>query len=333
LVLADGEFLWGVFGFGRIGLLHPGTTNWVGILQTTVPASVHCMAVTDEALWLGLDGGDIPLFRIPKKHLLSVPHKRWVPEAISAEDIAAAGSGRPPTAQGVLALFSGNAGRVRDLLEAIPETDLTAEQRFLLALAYDECGLNEPSNRLRNENALLQDFPASIYSRVLKYEQIRRRVTGQPAGPNSFATPASDTTNTTLTAALEFARKIVAAYDLNGDGALDQEELAVAARLEPRSLSLQDVPASAADAWLLANNTLMSCQIFAGANLALRGRVDANMLAAWWQFRANPRSRVGLRPVNLRRPFDSNSMPPAVHQPSFRVNPATNNSLSGASRL
>jgi hypothetical protein len=216
---------------------------------------------------------------VSKKSLLETHRELWKPNQISNEELTRCYSNRSATAQSVLAIFGAHPDHARSVLGNIPESDLTAEQCLLLALAHDEFGLHDNALRDRYEKQLLKESPGSIFAKVLLCEKIRRRVVSRQAAspmPAGIMDPESSR---------KYAEELLHDYDSDGDGILDQLELALLFRLEPQRLRVGPLNPSP---WYHAQNFLGSVQSIARARKLDPRRLDIELLSAWLQVGGAP---------------------------------------------
>ncbi len=151
----------------RLILWHGSSRRWVGQFAVSLP--VTQLAVDAQHLWLGTDLGMMPngapVLVVEKMGLMAVPAARWVPDEIGAEEMERRLGELPVREQAVRAFFSGNAGKVVELLGA-EGTD--AESLFLLAFAHDPLGLDDAVKREAYLARLKKDFPESPYGEVVR---------------------------------------------------------------------------------------------------------------------------------------------------------------------
>lgn len=106
-----------------------------------------------------------PVLVVEKQGLMAVPAARWVADEIGAEERERRLGELPVREQAVRAFFSGNAGRVVELLGA---EGADAESLFLLAFAHDPLGLDDAVKREKYLTRLRKDFPESPYGEVVR---------------------------------------------------------------------------------------------------------------------------------------------------------------------
>ncbi len=213
----DGEFLWLVtdaFSPGtpvsQLLVLHVPSRRWV--TSVVVPARVRAMDVTRTHVWLGLEaspykGGGSPLWRYSKAPLLAVPEDRWQPQAVGGAEASAALAGLSPEQRAVHALFHGDPRPFVELHRDEAPADLSVEDLFLLALALDSHGLNEPERLAKLARLLDREHPASPFARLARRQW--PKVLREPVADASVAA---------------HVERLMSRFDADHDGALNEGE-------------------------------------------------------------------------------------------------------------
>ena len=200
----DGDFLWlgtGMYSDGCLLLVHKPSLSLVGYWR--VEGRVRSLAVSERDLWVGAAYGKQLLTRIQKQPLLAIPRSRWLPLAISPDERARLVNGMPLRNQALYAFYAGDDARVAQLLGYATAEKATLEEMFLLAFAYDASGLDKPE-----------------VARAW-FERISSRY---PDSPWAAAAQEFLTTNDQNHKAKERQALLLAKYDRNHDGVLDQAE-------------------------------------------------------------------------------------------------------------
>lgn len=210
-MVRDGAFVWVACEDpstplrSRLLLWHGSSRRWVGQFAVSLP--VTQLAVDAQHLWLGADLGMMPngapVLVVEKNGLMAVPAARWIPDEITAEERERRLGELPVREQAVRAFFSGNAGRVVELL-GTEGTD--AESLFLLAFAHDPLGLDDALKREEYLARLRKDFPESPYGEVVR-------------GLKPVVKPESSAVGGGSVLQTLFKRR-----DTNGDGRISDEE-------------------------------------------------------------------------------------------------------------
>ncbi len=223
-LLHDGKWLWVACsdpagpGRSRVLLFHPASRRWVGWFPLGQP--VRSLAANGRFLWVGMEdaaGTGAPvLAAVDKLPFISVPQGRWVPEAVTEDDLGPRLAALPVKERAVHAFFGEEPVRVAELLapDSEPVSNADAEALFLLAFAHDSAGLNQPERLERYLAGLLQAYPSSLFTELAL--QVRpRRV---PPAPEPAAAE-------TVAAEAETPDEVLQRRDLNGDGKLNAVEL------------------------------------------------------------------------------------------------------------
>lgn len=172
----DGRFLWVATQDGsspvrsRVLLLHQPGRRWVGWFPVGAP--VRCLTTDAQRIWVGCDvtrsPGVAALFAADKLAMITVPPTRWIPDAISKDDLAARLAELSIREQSVLAFFGGEPGTVVKLLAPTGEaaSDADAESLFMLTFVNDAVGLHQPDALEHYVSRLRTEHPDSLFTEL-----------------------------------------------------------------------------------------------------------------------------------------------------------------------
>lgn len=240
-ILHDKNLLWIATTDGRntnqsrILLYQPISRKWLGWFA--VPYPVHCMAVNDRILFLGLEVPNLPrisaLVAVEKFPLTAIPTSRWMDDTILESEMEHRVMGLPPKERNVYWFFSGQPQRLVDALAPQGEVpdDLDAESLFMLAFSHDVAGLDH-ADKFAEYAALLQErHPSSIFA------EVARAAIGQAAAASTrpprngiapkAGKPAANEPIPEPELVGETAAEVMARRDLDGDGRINPVEFKI----------------------------------------------------------------------------------------------------------
>ena len=226
-VATDDDFLWVFTADATHPLLyHPDSHSWVGgfsIRHMGAPSTLTC---GDGKLWLATAQGDrFAILKVNTSPLKSTPRERWLTDAISQEELSARVSEMSEHERAVYLFFAGNDEAVIQLLQTRSEDVLGPESLFLLASAFSEIG--QPAQAAHFGKKLAAEFPGSVYTTLISYDR-RLMVTRMKIEQSLKTNPRPESTDADAVSAW-----MMRVLDADGDGALEQNELAIFFELEP----------------------------------------------------------------------------------------------------
>jgi Ca2+-binding EF-hand superfamily protein len=204
----DGDFLWLGIGnyFGNYLLLfNKPSDSLVGYSPMQVRDKISSLAVSRESVWVGTAYGDHHLLELSKDSFLSVPRNHWVSVAISEEDRSRLLKGMSVRDQAMYAFYAGDDSRVVELLNGVDPAKALLEQMFLLAFSFSASGVDKPESARAWFEHISSRYPDSPWSKAAQ----------EALSANEQAHKAK---------AREAA--LLAKYDKNHDGVLDDNEKA-----------------------------------------------------------------------------------------------------------
>jgi hypothetical protein len=226
-VTADADFLW-VFTkeTTRPLLYHPASQKWVGGFSIDRMGTPSVLACGGGKLWLAARRWeDFAILKIDTSSLKSIPRERWLPDLVSREELTARVSNLPEHERAVYCFFSGNDTAAVELLQNQAEDRLDAESLFLLGSSFAEMG--ESNRAVHFEQKLAQKFPDSVFTKILSLGRRDKEARGKiRARLEANPRPESNAGNAFFSWVLRNA-------DADGDGALEENEVAIFLELEP----------------------------------------------------------------------------------------------------
>jgi hypothetical protein len=229
-VAPDGDFLW-VFTRESVHplLYHPASQSWVGGFSINLMGTPSVLACGGGKLWLATQSGEnIAIFEIDAGALKSIPRERWLPDNVAQEEFAARISGLPEPERALFYFFAGDDMDAIRLFQTRKEMDLDAQSLFLLHTSFDEMG--EPNQADRYAQKLTNDFPDSIFTKILSSNRRRKESEMKISGRlNANPQPESN-------AADAVSAWMLLTSDVDGDSALDKDELTIFFEFEPEQI-------------------------------------------------------------------------------------------------
>jgi hypothetical protein len=215
-----------------------------------------------------------------------------------------------PHQQAIVRFFANDSAGAVPLLTAEARENPTSETLFLLAMAYDENGLNKPEERARYEARLLKEYPESVYSCCLVSKQKLAKLRARTL--QRIQTPMNDEQTGNLASETRQGggpvAKLIRDYDSDDDGTLSIEEVELIFELEPGRLPDQPIPGSAG------NSTLRAHRLTANSDLNRDGDLDASEITGAFR-RA---SFFGPRPAGTSFMSPRRITMPPVQQPASK---------------
>lgn len=199
----DGDFLWvGTSSHsGNCLLVHKPSLSLVG--RCSVDGGITCLSVSGRDLWVGTAFGKQLLTRIERQPLLSTPRSQWLSLAISPEERSRLVHGMSTRDQAMYAFYAGDDATVAQLLGSVNPAKASLEEMFLLAFAYDASGLDKPDLAREWYNRIASRYPDSPWAQSSQEFLVASEETRKPQ---------------------ERQERLLAKYDQNRDGVLDQAE-------------------------------------------------------------------------------------------------------------
>lgn len=244
---ADGDYLW--VGLHRrhpmkerdkLALFHVAGRAWVG--AKTFPAWMDHLHVADGRVYaMAVVDGRIRCAVADKNDFLSKSREQWFADEPSTEEIEQGLTSLTAHQQAVARFFMGEYDAVVRLLAGRPVELMSSEALFLLAMAHDELGLNQPAERDRYLTLLRDEYPESVYTRYVAAQQ--KLAEARVLGKARFAAREDSTPTTNSSPAVGFqpygsqASALYAPlfkdYDCDGSGGLTFDELEALLECEP----------------------------------------------------------------------------------------------------
>ena len=172
----DGDFVWVITRNGdqlyesRILLYSPTNRFWVG--GVAFKGYGMKAATGDGKLWLARTTlNRLELLALDKQEFLTTPRAQWVPDRVSPAEASGLIAGLTPHQQAIARFFANDPAAAAPLLAAEAREDPSSETLFLLTMAHDENGLNQPDETARYAARLLKEYPESVYARYLVSKQ------------------------------------------------------------------------------------------------------------------------------------------------------------------
>jgi len=129
-------------------------------------------ATGDGKLWLARTTlNRLELLALDKQEFLTTPRAQWVPDRVSPAEASGLIAGLTPHQQAIARFFANDPAAAAPLLAAEAREDPSSETLFLLTMAHDENGLNQPDETARYAARLLKEYPESVYARYLVSKQ------------------------------------------------------------------------------------------------------------------------------------------------------------------
>lgn len=181
---------------------------------------------------------------LDKQAFLSKPREQWLADEPAMEEIEQGLKNLPRHRQAVARFFLGDYHGVVRLLSGLPVELMSSETLFLLGMAHDELGLNQPAERDRCVALLRSEFPNSVYTHYCAAQQ--KLEEARALGKERFAHRQSP--NAAQTESLVSASKVpvlqggspavqlLKDYDCDGNGGLMYDELRALLESEPDRL-------------------------------------------------------------------------------------------------